>query len=128
MDWDYLAHVVDLHLLLEHVQVDVVLQPECLLGDLVLVVPWLWHLLVGWVLEVIQWVFCWADLGDDVGNLLLNLLSLELTTAAVATLSNFLVAFLLYLHLYFYLYLYLFPVLFVQILFYALLLGCYWYA
>ena len=33
---------------------------------------------MGWALEVVQWVPHGADLGDDVGNLLLNLLSLSL--------------------------------------------------
>ena len=79
MDLDYLVPVVVLCLQLEHVQGDVVLQSECLLGDLVLlVVPQLDYLLVGWALEVIQWVPCGVDLGDDVGNLLLTLLSLSL--------------------------------------------------
>ena len=79
MDLDYLVPVVVLSLLLEKVQVDVVLQLECLLGDLVLlVVPQLEHLLVGWALEVVQLVPREVDLEDDVGNLLLNLLSLSL--------------------------------------------------
>ena len=78
MDWGYLVPVVVLCLLLEHVQDDAVLQSECLLGGLVLlVVPQLEHLLVGWALEVVQLVPHEADLGDDVGNLLLNLLSLS---------------------------------------------------
>ena len=78
MDLDYLVPVVVLHLLLEHVQDDVVLQLEHLLGDLVLhVFPQLEHLLVGWALEVIQWVPHGVDLGDDVGNLLLTILSLS---------------------------------------------------
>ena len=71
--------MVALLLLLKHIQGDVVLQSECLLGDLaLLVVPQLEHLLVGWALEVVQLVPCEVDLGDDVGNLLLNLLSLSL--------------------------------------------------
>ena len=78
MDWGYLVPVVVLHLLLEHLQDDVVLQSDHLMGDLVPVVPQLEHLLVGWALEVVQWVPHGADLGDDVGNLLLNLLSLSL--------------------------------------------------
>ena len=48
------------------------------MGDLVLVVPQLEYLMVGWVLEVVQLVFHGADLGDEVENLLLNLLSLSL--------------------------------------------------
>ena len=63
MDWGYLVPVVVLCLLLEHVQDDVVLQLECLMGDLVLVVPWLEHLLVGWALEVAQQIPHGADLG-----------------------------------------------------------------
>ena len=58
MDWGYLVPVVDLDLLLGHLQVDVGLQLECLMGDLVLVVPQLEHLLLGWVLEVVQLVGC----------------------------------------------------------------------
>ena len=67
--------------LLEHSEVVVVLlvlQPECLMGDLGPVVPQLECLQVDWVLEVVQLVHLGIDLGDDVGNLLLNLLSLSL--------------------------------------------------
>ena len=79
MDFDYLVPVVVLCLLLEHVQEDVVLQSEHLLGDLVLlVVPQQEHLLVGWALKVVQLVPHEADLGDDVGNLLLNLPNLNM--------------------------------------------------
>ena len=79
MDWDYLLPVVALCLLIKHVQDGAVLQLECLLGDLVLLaVPQLEHLLVGLALEVVQWVPHGVDLGDDVGNLLLTLLSLSL--------------------------------------------------
>ena len=69
MDWGYLVPVVALHPLLEHVQYDVVLQSEHLMGDLVLVVPQLEHLLVGWALVVVQQVPHGADLGDNMGNL-----------------------------------------------------------
>ena len=70
MYWGYLVPVVLLLLQLEHLMVDLVLlvlqvlQLECLGVDLVLVVAQLVSLLV--------------DLRDDVGNLLLNLLSLSL--------------------------------------------------
>ena len=78
-DWGYVVPVVVLHLLLEYVQVDVVLQLECLLGDLVLLVgPQLECLLVGGALEVVQLVLHEVDLEGDMGNLLLNLLSLSL--------------------------------------------------
>ena len=69
MDCAYLVPVVVLHLLLERLQDDVVLQSECLMGDLVLVVPQLEQLLVDWALEVVQWVPRGADLGDDVGKI-----------------------------------------------------------
>ena len=90
-------------------QVDVVLQSECLMGDLVLVVPQLKHLLVGWVLEVVQLVFHTADLEYEVGNLLLNLLSLSLLLQLLYLTS--------YWYSYLYLHLYLLPVFSVQILF-----------
>ena len=87
MDWGYLVPVVVLHLLPECLQVGVVLQSECLVGNLVLVVPQLEHLLVGWALEVVQLVSHGADLGDEVEDLLLNLLSLSLLLQAA--LPNF---------------------------------------
>ena len=86
-DWDYLDPVVALHLLLECAWGVVVLvipllllvpQQECLLGFLALVVN--------------QWVPCGADLGNNVGNLLLNLLSLS--SLPSTALFNFLVVFL----------------------------------
>ena len=90
MDWDYLVPVVLLLLPLECLKVDLVLlvlQLEHLGVDLVLVDPQLEHLLV--------------DLGDDVGNLLLNLLSLSLLLQLLyLTLS---LHFCLYLYLYLYL-------------------------
>ena len=84
MDWGYLVPVVVLLLLLEHSQVVVVLlvplalQPECLMDDLILVVPQPEHSLVDWDLEVVHLVHLGVDLVHDVGNLLLNLLSLSL--------------------------------------------------
>ena len=79
-----------------------VLQPEHLMDDLVLVVPQLEHSLVDWVLEVVQLVHLGVDLGDNVKNLLLNLLSLSLLLQLVY----------LTLSWHFYLYLYLLPVFF----------------
>ena len=35
------------------------------MGDLVIVVPWLEHLLVDWALDVVQLVCHGADLGDE---------------------------------------------------------------
>ena len=111
MDWGNLVPVVVLCLLLEHLQVDVVLQFECLMGDLVLVVPQLEHLQVGWALEVVQQVPCGADLEDGVGNLILNLLSLSLLLQLLCLTSYW------YSYINLYLYLYLLPVVYMQILF-----------
>ena len=58
------------------------------MGDLVLVVPQLECLLVGWVLEVVQLVFHGADLGDESGKSTSKSSESELTTAAA--LPNFL--------------------------------------
>ena len=118
MDWSYLVPVVVLLPLLECSQVVVVLlvllvlQPECLMDDLVLVVPCLEHSLVNWVLEVVQLVHLGVDLRDDVGNLLLNLLSLSLLLQLLYLAFSW----------HFYLYLYLLPMFSVWIVLFTLLL------